>query len=74
MKNQHFVCMVYIARREFAGFHFLISLLKAYTVSNCFSSLGTIFHILGPRKEMLSVPLKTLRTFGLANSKGFRMS
>ena len=59
---------------QFAGFHFLISLLKAFTVSNCFNSLGTISHILGPRKEMLSVTLKTLRTFGLANSEGFRMS
>ena len=59
---------------QFTGFHFLISLLKTLTVSNCFNSLGTISYILGPRKEMLSVPLKTLRTFGLANSKGFRMS
>ena len=48
---------------QFTGFHFLISLLK-----------GTISHILGPRKEMLSVPLKTLRIFGLANSEGFPMS
>ena len=61
-------------QKQFTGFHFLSSLLKALTVSNCFNSLGTISHILGPRKEMLSVPLKTLRTFGLANSEGFRMS
>ena len=59
---------------QFTGFHFLISLLKAFTVSNCFNSPGTISHILGPRKEMLPVPLKTLRTFGLANSEVFQMS
>ena len=59
---------------QFTGFHFLISLLKALTVSNCFNSLGTISHILGARKEMLSVPLKTLCKFGLANSEGFRKS
>ena len=56
---------------QFTRFHFLISLLKAFTVSNCFNSLGTISQILGPRKEMLSVPLKTLRTFRLANSERF---
>ena len=56
---------------QFTGFHFLISLLKAFTVSNCFNSLGTISQILGPRKEMLSVPLKILCTFHLASSKGF---
>ena len=61
-------------QRQFTGFHFLIFLLKALRISDCFNSLGTIFHILGPRREMLSVPLKTLHTFGLANSKGFRMS
>ena len=44
---------------QFTCFHFLISLLKAFTISNCFSSLGIISQILGPRKEMLSVPLKT---------------
>ena len=59
---------------QFTGFYFLSFLLKAFTVSNCFNSLGTISHILGPRTEMLSVPLKTLRTFGLVNSEGFRMS
>ena len=45
---------------QFTGFHFLIPLLKELTVSNCFNSLGTISQILGPKKEMLSVPLKTL--------------
>ena len=35
---------------QFTGFHFLISLLKTFTVSYCFNSLGTISHILGPRK------------------------
>ena len=59
---------------QFTGFHFLISLLKAFTVSHCFNLLGTISHILGPRREMLSVPLKTIRTFVLGNSEGFRMS
>ena len=59
---------------QFSGFHFLIYLLKALTVSNCFNLLGTISQILGPRIEMLSEPLKTLRTFRLANSKGFRKS
>ena len=57
---------------QFTGSNFLISLLKAFTVPNCFNSLGTVPHILGPRKEMLSVPLITLRTFRLANSEGFR--
>ena len=52
---------------QFTGFHFLISLLKAFTVSNRFNSLGTISCILGRRKEMLSVTLKALRTIGLAN-------
>ena len=56
---------------QFSGFHFLISFLKAFTVSNCFNSLCAISQILGPRIEMLSVPLKTLRTFHLANSEGF---
>ena len=59
---------------QLTGFHFLIFLLKAFTVSNCFNSLGTISQILGPRKEILSVPLKTLCTFRLANSEGFRKS
>ena len=59
---------------QFTGFHFLFSPLRVFTISNSFNLLGTISHILGPRKEMLSVPLKTLRTFGLANSEGFRMS
>ena len=61
-------------QRQFTDFHFLISLLKPFTVSNCFNSLSTISHILRPRKEMLSVPLKTLRTFGVANSEEFQMS
>ena len=61
-------------QRQFSGFHFLISLLKAFTVSNCFNSLGIIYQILGPRIEMLSVPLKALRTFCLANSEGFQRS
>ena len=59
---------------QFSGFLFLISLLKVFTVSNCFSSLGTISQILGPRIEMLSLPLKALRTFRLANSEGFQKS
>ena len=32
----------------------------------------TISQILGPRKEMVSVPLKTLRTFRQSNSERFR--
>ena len=59
---------------QFTGSYVVSFLLKAFTVSNCFNLLGTISHILEPRKEMLSVPLKTLRTFCLANSEGFRMS
>ena len=59
---------------QFSGFHFLISLLKAFTVSNCFNSVGTILQILGPRTEMLFVPIKTLVTFRLTNSEGFRKS
>ena len=71
--------MVYIhsPQGQFSGFHFLISLLKSFAVSNSFNSLGTISQILGPGKEMLSVPLKTLGTFRLANSKWellFRLS
>ena len=58
---------------QFTGFHFLISHLKEFADSNCFNS-GTISQILGPRKEMLSVPLKTLRTFCLPNLEGFRKS
>ena len=51
---------------QFTDFHFfLIFLLKAFTVSNCFNSLGTISQILGPKKEMISVAWKTLRTFRL---------
>ena len=57
---------------QFTGFYNLISPLKAFTVLDCFSSLVTISQILGQRKEMLSVPLKTLRTFPLADSEGFR--
>ena len=59
---------------KLTGFHFLISLLKAFRDFNCFNSLGATSHILGPRKEMFSVPLKTLLTFHLANSEGFRRS
>ena len=47
-------------QKQFTGFHFLIPLLKELAVSNCFNSLRTMSQILGPRKEMLSVPLKTL--------------
>ena len=43
---------------QFTGFHFLISRLKTFAVSNCFNSLGTISQILRPRKEMLSVPFQ----------------
>ena len=57
-----------------SGFHFLISLLKALTVSRAFSSGGTTSQILGPRQEILSSPLKTLRIRGLTNSEGFLRS
>ena len=50
---------------QFTGFHFLTSLLKAFTVSNCVNSLGTISQILGPIIEVLSEPLTTHRTFRL---------
>ena len=61
-------------QEQFTGFHFLISLLKAFTVSNCVNSLDTIPQILEPRKETLSVPSKTLHTSRLANSEGFQKS
>ena len=57
---------------QFTDFHFLIALLKAFIFSNYFNSVGAISQILGPRKGMLSVLLKTLHTFCLANSEGFR--
>ena len=37
---------------QLSGLYFLISVLKAFTVSNCFKSLGTISQISGPRIEM----------------------
>ena len=73
-KPTFFMYGLHSLQGQFTGFHFLICLLKAFTVSNCFNLLGTISQILGPRKEMLSVQLKTLRTFRLANSEGFRKS
>ena len=59
---------------HFSGFHFLISLLKAFAVSSCFNTPGAITQNLEPRIEMLSVPLKTLRTYRVANLAGLRKS
>ena len=43
-------------RRQFSCCHFLISFLKASNDVSFLHSLGTIFHILVPRDEILSVP------------------
>ena len=52
---------------QFIGCHFFITLLKALIVLNSLNSGCTIFQIFGPKYDMLSVPLYTLQTFGMAN-------
>ena len=46
------MCGLYTLQVQLFGLYFLISVLKAFTVSNCFKSLGTISQISGPRIEM----------------------
>ena len=57
---------------QFSGSHFLISFLKACNNVSSLNSLGTIFHIFGPRNEILSVPQKILLTFVNSNFENCR--
>ena len=47
--------------RQFCGYYFLISDLKALKVFTSFNSAGTISQILGPKSDRLSYSLYTLR-------------
>ena len=57
--------------REFIGFHSLIPFLKATTIVNSFNSKGTISQILGPKYEILSLPLKQILRLALQNLNWF---
>ena len=57
---------------QFSGRHFLISYWKTCNDVSFLNSLGTIFQILGPINEILSVPQKTLFTFGNSNCENCR--
>ena len=57
---------------EFSGCHFLVSFLKACNDVSFINSLGTIFQIFGRRNKTLSVPEKTLLTFGNSNCENCR--
>ena len=57
---------------QFSGSHFLISFLKACNNVSSLNSLGTIFHIFGPRNEILSVPQEILLPFGNSNCENCR--
>ena len=57
---------------QFSGCHFFISFLKASKDVSFLNSFGTIFQIFGPRNEILSVPQKTLFTFGKSNCENCR--
>ena len=46
--------------RQFCGYYFLISDLKALKVFTSFNSVGTISQILGPKNDRLSYSLYTL--------------
>ena len=43
-----------------------------HNVVSFLNSLGTIFQTFGPRNEILSVPQKTLHTFGNSNCENCR--
>ena len=49
-----------------------MALLKAAIESKFLIEAGDICHILGPRKDTVSVPLYTECTDGVVNCKGFR--
>ena len=51
---------------QFGGFHFFIEVLKAFKQFICFSSSGNEFHVFGPNTLMLSLPLRTVLTLGIA--------
>ena len=57
---------------QFSGSHFLISFLKACNNVSSLNSLGTIFHIFGPRNEILSDPQEIRLTFGNSNCENCR--
>ena len=51
---------LHILHGQFSGIHFLISSLKEDKDDFCFISAGTIFHIFGPKYEMVSKPFHTV--------------
>ena len=57
---------------QFSSCHFVISSLKARNDISFLNSLGAIFQIFRPRKEILSVPQKKNPTFGASNCKNSR--
>ena len=57
---------------QFSSCHFVISSLKARNDISFLNSLGAIFQIFRPRKEILSVPQKKRPTFGTSNCENSR--
>ena len=48
-------CFLYSLQGQIFGFHSLIPYLKVSTLVNSFNSKGTIFQILGPKQEIISL-------------------
>ena len=57
---------------QFGGTHILMDSLKLYSNFYWLNSSGTISLLLGPRYEILSVPWKTLFTWGVIKSGRLR--
>ena len=67
MKPTPAMYCLHIRQEQFVGLHLLIEDLKASKEVISFSSVGNEFHVFGPRTEMLSLPLRTVFTFGMSN-------
>ena len=59
--------------RQFCGYYFLISDLKALKVFTSFNSVGTISQILGPKNDRLSYSLYTLLPDGTESCDVWRI-